>query len=342
MDNRRSPCPPGQHQHQGIIGCHLITQRHRSLGGSTGDPRLDTKMDITPDMGNKKTDPSKLLTDDKELYDDLRGGIEKIEDIFKWLGRDGTRTGISEETATEMISHINTTYESIGYISDMVDGAFNRTDSLGHNTNAQIPFQYITVAREMLVKAADSIRQWMDEPARSYTYGPFAEEYVNAARNLVEMFFRDDGEPPKARGIKDVDAFVDEVNRAAVKPIDVDFVKSRFQHGYLKRNVEKYADEEIWDNLSTDLESVVHFDIDPRCPTMGVFMVDTDFLVRNHGNPPDMEIKRKILEDRFKKGIKLNAPIWWARDGDLGEGNHRLDLMRRMGFKSVPVHIRWE
>ena len=85
MDNRRSPCPPGQHPHPGIIGCHSITQRHRSLGGSTGDPRLDTKMDIEPTfMRNKKTEPSKLLTGDEELYNG-RGEDRAINEAYERL-----------------------------------------------------------------------------------------------------------------------------------------------------------------------------------------------------------------------------------------------------------------
>lgn len=95
----------------------------------------------------------------------------------------------------------------------------------------------------------------------------------------------------------------------------------------------------IWNNLSTDLESIKFFKKPKTDPTIPVLMVNIDFLQRKKGNPYS-ERKKKHVKKLIKSDKKFNSPIkYYIKDGEVGEGNHRVKVLKQMGYESAPVKI---
>ena len=108
------------------------------------------------------------------------------------------------------------------------------------------------------------------------------------------------------------------------------------------------ANNNVWDNLSTDTSSEKYFDkksikelTDVSLP---IVFVDTDFLSRRKGNPVGVggfgKGKQERVRNMIKDGKKFESvPIFNVKTNEVDEGNHRIDELKKLGVKSVPVYI---
>ena len=101
----------------------------------------------------------------------------------------------------------------------------------------------------------------------------------------------------------------------------------------------------IFRNLSNNSSSGKLFEKNRIDPTDGVFFANINFLSRckgnritQHGEYKSIEILKKII----KKGIKFNSvPGFSIRTGLVEEGNHRIETLRQLRYKSCPVQL-WD
>lgn len=101
----------------------------------------------------------------------------------------------------------------------------------------------------------------------------------------------------------------------------------------------------LFNNLSNDFSSGRLFQpIEMLDPTWGVFFVDINFLRRRRGNQILQERggykSVEDLKDLILSGKKFSSiPGYELRDGVVSEGNHRIEALYQLGYKSVPVQI---
>ena len=113
-----------------------------------------------------------------------------------------------------------------------------------------------------------------------------------------------------------------------------------------ERMTDKMLSSELWNYLVTDNKSGKLFRKSEIDPTYVVVFVDINFLRSRKGN--------KIFQDELNGGIgksvnnilklfnsdmKLPPPIFDLKDDKVVEGNHRVEAVYQLGFKSCPVFL---
>ncbi|MFW5847831.1 MAG: hypothetical protein ACOCVF_02845 [bacterium] len=104
-------------------------------------------------------------------------------------------------------------------------------------------------------------------------------------------------------------------------------------------------DNPLFNNLSNDRSSGKLFKpIERLDPTYGVFFVDINFLRNRRGNSIMQQSGGYKSVDDIKQfilngGILDDIPGYELRDGVVGEGNHRIEALYQLGYKSAPVQI---
>jgi len=110
---------------------------------------------------------------------------------------------------------------------------------------------------------------------------------------------------------------------------------------WLSVRAKYYENSDFWKKLSNNRESAKYFKKQPLDPAEGIFFVKTDFLIKHVGNLySDEKIERVNL--KIKKDEKMSVPFWDFKYNNVGEGNHRVLAMSRLGMKSVPIRIVWD
>lgn len=167
------------------------------------------------------------------------------------------------------------------------------------------------------------------------------ERVVTRTESVVALDKWEQTPDEYARNLDELKKFIQHINKFAWQPIDFDGSPKT----WLSERVEEQQNNPIWTHLSTDTTSQKYFHKSPMDATEGIFMVDIDFLIQRKGNSTDSSIsvdKKDGIRTAIKAGNKLDTPQYWLRDNNLGEGNHRVAIMKSLGMKSVPVRIYWK
>jgi SPP1 gp7 family putative phage head morphogenesis protein len=137
----------------------------------------------------------------------------------------------------------------------------------------------------------------------------------------------------------EIEEFLHEVNKAALKPINPEEGQKR----WLSEQMRREANNPLWKNLSLDRTSAKYFkDDEAMDPTEGIFFIKTDYLIKKKGNLTGGLDKEAPIMQAMKKGDKLPTPQYWLTDDNLGEGNHRVMVAKKLGLESVPVRVYWK
>ena len=126
------------------------------------------------------------------------------------------------------------------------------------------------------------------------------------------------------------------------------------KHAFIPIKNEKFAAElinerlknlnhPIFGNLSSDKSSGKLFDKRLFDPTLGAFFENIDYLSKHKGNKIDQSGPGKSVDaiiEVIKSGKKLSdIPGFSLAHNDVGEGNHRVEALRQLGYKSCPVQF---
>jgi len=143
---------------------------------------------------------------------------------------------------------------------------------------------------------------------------------------------------------KKIDSIINKIQESAFIQIeDTSFAK----HLMMERMSSELINSSFWDYLSKDKSSGKLFQYNEVDPTLTVVFVDINYLRRTRGNKiyqneNDGGIGKsvdKVLEI-IKSNNKLRSvPIFYLRDNEVGEGNHRIEALYQLGYKSVPVYL---
>ncbi len=173
-----------------------------------------------------------------------------------------------------------------------------------------------------------------------------ASEY-NLKNTRVKIVDKWDDAQNFEKNKKDLDKYVKALNQYAWVGIDENDIHYR----YLSEKLSVAQDHEIMNHLSKDFSSTDLFVKPEIDPSQIVVMVDTDYLSSHKGNKISSESinilsnknKFDTINDVLKSNKKLSSvPIFDLRDNKVVEGNHRVEVLKNLGYKSIPVHIdRW-
>jgi len=133
---------------------------------------------------------------------------------------------------------------------------------------------------------------------------------------------------------------VDKINKHSWVPIKEEEFASKLIG---ERMSEENLQSPLWNNLSTDMSSTDLFDKPLVDPTLPIVMVDINFLSESKGNElsEDESFKSvKKIMDLVQSGTKLSSvPGFDVKKGVVDEGNHRVEALKRLGYKSCPVQL---
>ena len=141
-----------------------------------------------------------------------------------------------------------------------------------------------------------------------------------------------------------IDLIINKIQKSAFVEIeDVSFAKRLM----LQRMTDEVINSSIWNFLSLDKSSGELFKINPVDPSLTIVFVDINFLKRARGNiiyqnARDGGIGKNVdgILKIIKSGKKLSGvPVYYVRDREVGEGNHRVEALYQLGYKSVPVYL---
>lgn len=160
----------------------------------------------------------------------------------------------------------------------------------------------------------------------------------NPVSNRIEIIpspYKKD--PDRKQKLMKLERWIDNVNSHAWVP----FKKSQLPVEWFSRRVTRFQDSQLWNNLSYPSGSEQFFKKPSALdPTHAVLWVNVDFLSRHKGNQLS-DIKRNHVNEAIRKKEKMSVPIWDEELNSVAEGNHRVEKMRQLGFKSIPIMIAW-
>lgn len=118
---------------------------------------------------------------------------------------------------------------------------------------------------------------------------------------------------------------------------DVSFAK----HLMKERLTDKNLNHRVWDKMSSNKNSGILFDKQITDPTLCIVYVDTLFLVASRGNSLNSWGKSsEKIKELIRKGVKISSvPIYDLDSSLVEEGNHRVQALYELGYKSIPVRI---
>ncbi len=150
--------------------------------------------------------------------------------------------------------------------------------------------------------------------------------------NIIPIF-----KNPPSR-IKRSIMLIDVMNKSALNPITDKFFASKLM---VERMETRMYNDELWSKTSTDNKSGKLFEKRLSDPTLPIVFVDINFASKRKGNPLEgagkstQNIKRIISKNK-----KLDSvPIYDLKSSKIIEGNHRVQALKELGFKSIPVRI---
>ena len=127
------------------------------------------------------------------------------------------------------------------------------------------------------------------------------------------------------------------LNRYAFQPIKNTSFAAKLMEERIKLN------HPLFNHLSNDKSSGKFFKKMSLDPTWGVFFVDINYLSSHKGNAISQDDGYKSVDKikaLMKQGKKMDSiPGFEFRDNNVGEGNHRIEALKQLGYKSCPVQI---
>ena len=133
---------------------------------------------------------------------------------------------------------------------------------------------------------------------------------------------------------KAVAAFIKKINRKAWVPITSDAWR------YLSEIMAPYQSHPVWNRMVVDRSVTKHFSKPNLDPSMGCFFIDVRYLEAHRGNPLS-DFKFDHVKKNLDRGVKMEAPHFELPRGTVGEGNHRVAMMSKLGYRAVPVTVYW-
>tara|TARA_Y100000296_G_C5167258_1_gene255368 strand:+ start:927 stop:1640 length:714 start_codon:yes stop_codon:yes gene_type:complete len=98
--------------------------------------------------------------------------------------------------------------------------------------------------------------------------------------------------------------------------------------------------DNVWNNLSTDKRSGKFFKNIRVDPSLPILFVDINFLSNRKGNVLGSLGKPERVARMIKNNQPFeDVPFYSVRTKKVGEGNHRVDALKKLGYRSVPVYI---
>jgi len=145
---------------------------------------------------------------------------------------------------------------------------------------------------------------------------------------------------------KKIDRLIIRINKSALfknEIKDVEFAKKLM----MERLTNEQLNHSIWQFLSFDKKSGKHFKFIRTDPTLPIVFVDINYLRNRKGNPiiqkkENERIGKSVekIKELLKSGVKLdNIPTFYIRESNIGEGNHRVEALYQLGYKSCPVYV---
>jgi len=115
-----------------------------------------------------------------------------------------------------------------------------------------------------------------------------------------------------------------------------------------ERMSDEKLNDEVFTHLSKDKSSEKLFRKQLSDPTLPIVFVDTEFLSERKGNRLNLKLsdtgafgksveKITILINKNKE--LSDVPFYNMKSQKVGEGNHRVEALKQLGYKSVPVRL---
>lgn len=208
----------------------------------------------------------------------------------------------------------------------------SKSDKYIRQLKEEIPFQRIMRDGREKDKVMEVRRKYIKE------YNDFNAKLYNVD-NLKDIKNLKWNTPKKQveENNKKIDRFIDYLNLHSWIPIRDKDTATRLIGERLAETSK--INDEVWNNLSTQIFSTKHFDKPRTDPSLPVLMVDVEFLSRRKGNPLRKDIEK--LKDVIRRGEKIfDIPIYDVKTHKVEEGNHRVEAFRQLGIKSIPVDVQ--
>lgn len=110
-----------------------------------------------------------------------------------------------------------------------------------------------------------------------------------------------------------------------------------------ERMSDSQLNDPIFSHLSNDKSSDKLFmKVEKLDPTNTVVFVDIDYAISRRGNRINTISYKSTdnLKKLIKKGVVLDSPpVYSLSTGKIEEGNHRVQALKELGYKSVPVYL---
>jgi len=164
-----------------------------------------------------------------------------------------------------------------------------------------------------------------------YSYGRVRDSYmIKTDKDIIEREKR-------------IDWIVGRVQDSCLVCIkDVDWAK----HLMRERMTSEQLYHPLWSHLSSDKSSGVLFAEQLSDPSEAIIFVDVDYLINRRGNTLGGVGKSvEHIKELVANGTMLESvPVFYLDESKVGEGNHRVEALKELGYESVPVALvgGWE
>lgn len=137
-----------------------------------------------------------------------------------------------------------------------------------------------------------------------------------------------------------IEKLIDKINKHAWIPISTTKFAAKLIN---ERMDDRLINHNFFNNLSTDKSSISLFETPRTDPSEAIIMVDINYLSRNKGNDISQSGSFKSVDSilkLIKSKKKLSDVILFSlRKNKVEEGNHRVEALKQLGYKSAPVRL---
>jgi len=162
---------------------------------------------------------------------------------------------------------------------------------------------------------------------------------MNYLERLNKLYERREIDPKRMLVIEKL---VEKINQHSWIPIkDISWAAKLID----ERMDDRAINHSLFNNLSTDKSSISLFETPRTDPSEAIVMVDINYLSRNKGNDISQSGSFKSVDNILKliksKKKLSDVPGFSLRKTSVDEGNHRIEALKQLGYKSAPVRL-WD